>query len=426
MAPVRRLALALVTPLLATLLIAAPAAAQIAYTWSNSSDNAWLNTSNWTPTGFPGTISTSGTNTDTAIFGSTLPSGNAASIDMGSGGANGFLQLGAITFSNTSNNLDVGGSSAGAVRLNGATVNSQVDTIVSNTGSRILTIQNSISLELNAASSINTVVAASGATINIAANIAPKSGTFQGLNIPIASAGTVILSGTNNTYNSPTVVAGGTLQVNSGSGTGTGSVSVAAGGRLTGTGTIAPSSGNNVQVGGTLQPGTDNSTGHLTVGTGSTVVSFDTGGTTKFRWSLLSSGNGSSTPAAAGSSDTGDPSNQSRLVVNGALSFTPDMIDIVGLTGVSFDSSKHYSWTVATGSTASISGTQPTFNPVNLATGGGSFFLSTNGLSVFVGFTPAPEPACILLCCAAAAGVTGYVRRRRAARSGFNENTSAI
>lgn len=424
MAPVRRLALALVTPLLATLLIAAPAAAQIAYTWSNSSDNAWLNTSNWTPTGFPGTISTSGTNTDTAIFGSTLPSGNAASIDMGSGGANGFLQLGAITFSNTLNNLDVGGSSAGVVRLNGATVNSQVDTIVSNTGSRILTIQNSITLELNAASSINTVVAASGATINIAANIAPKSGTFQGLNIPVASAGTVILSGTNNTYNSPTVVAGGTLQVNSGSGTGTGSVNVAAGGRLTGTGTIAPSAGNNVQVGGTLQPGTDTSTGQLTVGTGSTTVSFDTGGTTKYRWSLSSNGTGSTSPAAPGSSD--DPSNQSRLVVNGTLTFTPDMIDIVGLTGLSFDNTKHYSWTVATGSTASISGTQPTFNPVNLAAGGGSFFLSTNGLSVFVSFTPAPEPASILLCCAAAAGVTGYVRRKRAARSGFNENTSAI
>src|SRR5436190_9513279 len=117
MAPVRRLALALLTPLVATLTIATPAAAQSTYTWSNSGANDWLNAGNWSgsPVNFPGTTNNSTGNNagDTAVFGATLPSGNAVGIDMSNavGGANALLQLGAITFSNTSSNLAVGNSS---------------------------------------------------------------------------------------------------------------------------------------------------------------------------------------------------------------------------------------------------------------------------------------------------------------------------
>src|SRR5262249_19212028 len=122
MAPVRRLALALVTPLVATLLIAAPAAAQSTFTWNTSSDAAWLTASNWSAsTSFPGfTANSTGNNAgDTAAFGSTRPSGDAVNIDMTAGGANGLLQVGAITFSNTTSTLVVGSTPAGTLRLNG-------------------------------------------------------------------------------------------------------------------------------------------------------------------------------------------------------------------------------------------------------------------------------------------------------------------
>ena len=38
-----------------------------------------------------------------------------------------------------------------------------------------------------------------------------------------------------------------------------------------------------------------------------------------------------------------------------------------------------------------------------------------NNVSLVLNFTPVPEPATVLLVCAAGAGVVGYVRRRRPA-----------
>src|SRR5439155_394128 len=104
----RRLTLALVTPLVATLTVTAPAAAQGTFTWNNSGDNAWLTAGNWSPaTSFPGTTNNPGGGNagDTAVFASTMPSGNIAGIDMGVGGAAGLLRLGAIAFSNTTGGL---------------------------------------------------------------------------------------------------------------------------------------------------------------------------------------------------------------------------------------------------------------------------------------------------------------------------------
>src|SRR5262245_17300833 len=127
MVSVRRIALALVTPLVATLVVTAPAVAQTTYTWTNTAANAWLTSGNWDATPFPGTTDTSGTNNDTAVFAANLPSGSPANVSIG----NSFLQLGAITFSNTSSSLSVSSSPSGTVRLNGATVNSQADTVLS-------------------------------------------------------------------------------------------------------------------------------------------------------------------------------------------------------------------------------------------------------------------------------------------------------
>jgi autotransporter-associated beta strand protein len=425
MVPVRRLALALVTPLVATLTITAPAAAQSTFTWTNSATNGWLTAGDWSPsTNFPGLtgFGTGNNPGDTANFASTLPSGNVEGIDMspGSNNANQLLRLGAITFSSTSN-LAIGNSSnnkSGTLQLNGATVNGQIETILSNSsGSQTLTIQNSVGsgtqpltvlLGSLPTGGVGYVVASTGSTINIAAAIS-DGGTPKGITVP--GSGTVILSGTN-VYSGTTLVTGGTLQVanTTGSATGSGMVQVASPARLSGTGTIT---GLGVDVGGKLQPGTDAAAGTLTINGNAQI----TGASSHYIWSLSNAGTGfTSAPAQGASDDVGTAGSRSLLAVNGNLNFQPGNIDMTGLGATGFDNTKFYSWTVATGSPASISSTQPTFNTTNLNTGGGTFFLSSNGTSVFVSFSPVPEPASILLCCAAVAGVTGFIRRRRAPR----------
>src|SRR5687767_470733 len=100
--------------LLSSAALAAPSAAQSTYIWNSTSATAWLSSGNWSgsPTNFPGvTANGNGNNTgDTASFGATLPGSHAVGIDMSIGGAKSLLQLGAITFSNTSNDLAVGNS----------------------------------------------------------------------------------------------------------------------------------------------------------------------------------------------------------------------------------------------------------------------------------------------------------------------------
>lgn len=426
MALVRRLALALVTPLVATLTVAAPAVAQSTYTWSNSGASDWLNAGNWSgsPSNFPGiTNSSTGNNAgDTAVFAGTLPSGNAVGIDMSSTGTPALLQLGVITFSNTSNSLTVGNSSAtdGTLRLNGVTVGGQSDTVLSNTsGTQTLTIQSpSLTLRLGTLTNgVGYVFASSGSTISISTPIT-DGGTPKG--ITVQGGGIVTLSSGASDYTGTTLVQQGTLHVTntSGTATGTGPVSVNAGAKLSGTGRIAPTSGT-VDSGGTIQPGTDAATGTLTIIRDTQL----TGGSSKYQWSLSAAGTGSSTQITNGESDPG--SNTSRLAVTGTLNFQPATIDIVGLSLTGFNNLQYYSWTVATGTTVQPILAQPTFNTTGLNTGGGMFTLSAGVGSVIVSFAPAPEPASILFFCGIAAGLTGYVRRKRA-RSRLDVNTAAI
>src|SRR5437763_14284357 len=92
--------------------LAEPAAAQSTYTWNTPSASDWLTSGNWSgsPTNFPGrTGNNTGNNAgDQAIFGSTLPTSLAVGVDMSITGAKSLLQLGAITFSNTSSDLAIG------------------------------------------------------------------------------------------------------------------------------------------------------------------------------------------------------------------------------------------------------------------------------------------------------------------------------
>jgi len=409
----------------------APAAAQSTYTWNTTAGSAWLTAANWsgTPTNFPGlTGNSTGNNAgDQAVFGSTLPAGLAVDIDMGNGAgrARQLLQLGAITFANTSNDLVIGNSSTnkdGILQLNGATVTiAGVPTanviLYNSSSSQMLTIQNTanggtqtMGVALGATTSIVNV--AGGGTIAIPSIVSETAGGSKG--ITLSGAGTLQLSSAN-TYTGATTVSGGTLSaVNStGSATGTGAVTVSAGGRLAGTGAVVPNTGaqatNTVTVAGKVQPGTDAATGYLTLGSAAALTTASVTGA--FTWSFSNSGVGSTTPPVNGASDSNNSSNQSRLVVNGDLTLTPATFNVVGLTGLTFDNTKYYSWRIATATGTVTVGAQPTFSATGLNTGGGNFRLSGGVGAGYLNFTPTPEPATILLLCGAAAGTVLGVRR---------------
>jgi autotransporter-associated beta strand protein len=414
--------------------LAERAAAQATYTWNTTSGTDWLVAGNWsgTPTNFPGvTANGTGNNTgDSAVFATTLPGSLAVGIDMSSGGAKSLLELGAITFSNTSTSLAIGNSGTGGtgspqLRLDGTTesiggVPTANVILYNSSSSQTLTITNSVNggtktmgLTLG---SVNSVInAASGATISIPSVISESTGAAKG--ITFSGQGTLNLSGSN-AYTGNTTVSGGTLSVTnpSGTATGDGTVSVSAGGRLAGTGAIIPNTGsqatNTVNVAGTVQPGSDSATGYLTLGgSGSKKATATVTGT--FAWSFSNSGSGSTSAPAAGASNTNNSANQSRLVVNGDLNLSPSTFNVIGLTGLSFDNTKYYSWTVATATGTVTVGAQPTFNVTGLNTGGGTFTLSGGVGTGYLNFTPAPEPATILLLCGVATGTVLGVRRWR-------------
>ncbi len=222
-----------------------------------------------------------------------------------------------------------------------------------------------------------------------------------------SAAGPVVFSGSN-AYRGTTTVASGTLAVNNtfGSGTGTGPVAVN-GGTLQGTGFIFPAAGNNVTVaaGGTLQPGSSTAVGTLTMGTPAVPTNVALNGT--FLWNNSAAGSSSSTLGGSGGT-------VSKLVVNGNLTFAPATFSINGIGSTTFDNTQPYSWTVATATGTITLGSQPTFNTTNFAPSAvGSFFLSTSGNSVFVSYTPVPEPATMLLVCAGTFGATSLLRRYR-------------
>jgi autotransporter-associated beta strand protein len=415
----------------------ASSVAQDKYTWNNSGSAApatdWLTPSNWaltppTPSSrFPGQVN--GFNSgesfnadDIAFFGSTLPSNTptAVGIRMSSAGTPAVLQLGAIWFENGSKNLLIGNSSpsgSGTLQLNGTSVSidgiQTANVILFNSSSsQSLTIQNAVgsgSQSMGLALGVGNAVvhANSGSTIKIPIAV---SETANGNGITLSGQGTLELSGMN-TYSGGTTVSGGTLRTEntSGSATGSGTVTVAAGATLSGNGKIVPdtgsTAGNTVTVNGTLRPGTDSAPGTLSIGSSMTNAAVAVSDT--FTWSLSSSGPSSSTPGGS------DAANQSRLVVEGNLTFTPSTVNIVGLNVTDFDSTQPYSWRVATAGSVTVATSQPTFNVSGLSAPGGSFQLSGGMGAVFISYSPIPEPTSILLLCGSGVAVVHCVRCRR-------------
>jgi autotransporter-associated beta strand protein len=410
------------------------------YTWNNAgfsaTDTSWLSPGNWTgavPFHYPGRVTATNTGNgltdDIASFSSTLPTNSpvAVGINMGAAGTPAVLQLGAIQFVNESSSLLIGNSSttaSGTLQLNGSPVSiagTQVGNVILYNGrsSSSLTIQGtvvsggqSMGLALNVGNGIiNTNI---GSTINIATVISETGGSNG---ITHSGQGTLVLSGAN-TYSGGTTVSEGTLRTanTAGSATGSGPVTVASGATLSGTGTIIPDTGtpanNTVTANGKVRPGTDSATGYLTVGSGSAAATVSVGG--NFSWSLSNAGASSTT---SGGSDTNDPNNQSRLVVNGSLTFNPTTMDIVGLSGLAFDNTQSYSWRIASATNGVTIGGQPTFNATGLNAGSGSFTLSSGIGGVFLSFSPVPEPTTILITSAAVSSGMALIWQRIRRRS---------
>ena len=95
----------------------------------------------------------------------------------------------------------------------------------------------------------------------------------------------------------------------------------------------------------------------------------------------------------------------------GTLNLTGSTVNVASLGGTGFDPNKSYSWTIAT-ATGSITGT-PTLGTVggaDFTPVAGGFQVAVSGASVYLNFTPVPEPAAVLAVCAGA-GAAWFARR---------------
>ena len=174
-------------------------------------------------------------------------------------------------------------------------------------------------------------------------------------------------------------------------------------------------------VNGTLAPGQGvAAVGLLTVGAPDRAVTVNlSGASSRYLFELSATNAGSLAALNDGSSTTavGAGNNylrvRSDVGVGSSLSFSPTTVGVVSTPGlVNFDNSKFYSWQVADLADGSLTAGAPAFDTstFNNATGGGTFSLSVVGQSLFLNFTPVPEPATVLL--VAGLGL-GAVRLRR-------------
>jgi T5SS/PEP-CTERM-associated repeat protein len=196
-----------------------------------------------------------------------------------------------------------------------------------------------------------------------------------------------------------------------------GAVGVNAGGTLAGNGTVNGTV--LVAPGGQVAPGTVGTVGTLSV-VGPTTFNAPSGTTrSSYAWDI---GNAGASSTTSGGSDTAG--GHDLLTVNGALSFNNGQLTVSELTGfaAAFDPSRPYSWTIAS---VTGSGNAVTFTPPGLVAltsgsalatavtaGRGTVALTSAATAVYLNYQPVPEPAYILLACAAAAAGLRAVRRR--------------
>jgi len=289
--------------------------------------------------------------------------------------------------------------------------------LTNNTATQTGTLNlNGFNETVNGLSSSGTVDGGSGSPIfQVGDNNA--NGTFTGvlkntagtLALTKIGAGTQTLTGAN-TYTGPTTINGGTLRVNGSLAAGS-VVTVNSGGTLGGTGTInGPVT---LNTGGVLDPGA--SVGTLTVANNVTV----TGGTGT-TWNVELNG---TTPTSADLLNvTGAANTLNFVTAQPTDKITINLIDLVGLPASTNLTYNMASVAPGTGATNILSNGIAGFDPTQFTfTGmaGSGFSMSQVGDMIRVGFTtsPVPEPAFVLLTCAAAGGGIDWLRRRRRGRS---------
>jgi len=291
----------------------------------------------------------------------------------------------------------------------------------------------------NATASNNTVTSATAATLTLGGSgtysfgdgTDANSGVITGaISIVKTGSGTQTL-GDANTYTGTTTINGGTLALGA-----SGSINSSSVITVESTGTYNVNAVSGYTVGATGNPvqtlrGTGTVTGAVTVGPNGTILAGDgsnavgtltvssgltisTGGTIGVRIDGAQESTG-----IAGSSSSG--SNNNLLALSGTLTGGNNAIIAINGFGASFDPSKSYSYTIATGVDGSGLSIDSVTNPsqftfANFSNSSGFNFSVTgdniSGGHVFLNFTPVPEPATVLGIAVAALGFGGFVRRK--------------
>ncbi|MGL6074527.1 MAG: beta strand repeat-containing protein [Fimbriiglobus sp.] len=209
-----------------------------------------------------------------------------------------------------------------------------------------------------------------------------------------------------------------------GSATGTGNVNVAFSngerGFLRGDGFIVPANNGTLSVNGTLSPGNRASTGILTVGAPDRKVTVEfVGSNSHYDFYLSNVAAVSAGPNTGGSTNGGTNNSFLRVLGDGTseLNFNPSRFNIFG---PGFNESLSYSWVVATVPTTPTAQGTINFTLPLIDTSGytgnasnGTFSLTNVSGTIYLNFTPVPEPTTLFAVSALLVGAVGYTRRRR-------------
>lgn len=285
--------------------------------------------------------------------------------------------------------------------------------------SGFVSLANSVKLQ-NGMTTINSTGA--GETLTFTGNISNSGGLIK------AGPGTLILSGAN-TYGGGTDLNSGTLIANHNSALGSDSVVIDGGTLTVNSGITLPNTLTFGANGGTIT-GSGTISSSVIVGTFATLSPGSSPGTLSFSSGLTLAGSGTlnfEVQTAAGLAGTGyDLLSVSGAVLNiTATAGSPFTISLRSLDGVGnagnisdFSSATPYTWTIAN-SAAGISNFSTNKFLIDSSgftngLGGGTFSLSATGTSLYLNFTPVPEPSTYVLMAVGLGMAVMGMRRRRA------------